>query len=64
MTKRAHAFKSFASSYNVGILNSFNPEPQLKDTQSAIKSKQIGLLTQLKGFKFVTTLVLVFKKIE
>ena len=49
MTKRAHAFKSFASSYNVGILNSFNPEPQLKDTQSAINSKQIGLLTQLKA---------------
>ena len=44
-------------------LNSFNPELQLKDTESAIKSKLIELLTQLKGFKFVTTLVLVFKKI-
>ena len=29
-----------------------------------MKSKLIELLTQLKGFKFVTTLVLVFKKIE
>ena len=46
------------------ILNSFNPELQLKDTKFAIKSKLIELLTQLKGFKFVTTLVLVFKKIE
>ena len=54
----------FKSSYNVEILNSFNPELQLKDTESAIKSKLIDLLTQLKGFKFVTTLVLVFKKIE
>ena len=45
------------------ILNSFNPELQL-DTESAIKSKLIKLLTQLKGFKFVTALVLVFKKIE
>ena len=45
-------------------MNSFNPELQLKDSESAIKSKLIELLTQLKGFKFVTTLVLVFKKIE
>ena len=37
---------------------------QLKDIQSAIKRTLIDLLTQLKGFKFVTTLVLVFKKIE
>ena len=64
VTKRAHAFKGYASSYNIEILNSFNPELQLNDTESAIKSKLIELLTQLKGFKFVTTLVLVFKKIE
>ena len=64
ITKREYAFRSFASTYNVEILNSFNPELQLKDTESAIKSKLIELLTQLKGFKFVTTLVLVFKKIE
>ena len=62
--RRAHAFKSFASSYNVAILDSFNPELQLKDTESTIKSKLIDVLTQLKGFKFVATLVLVFKKIE
>ena len=29
-----------------------------------MKSKLIELLTHLKGFKFVTTLVLLFKKIE
>ena len=29
-TKREHAFKGFASSYNVEILNSFNLELQLK----------------------------------
>ena len=39
------------------MLNPFNPELQLKDTESAIKSKLIDLMTQLKGFKFVTTLV-------
>ena len=32
-------------SYNVKILNSCKPELQLKDTESAIKSKQIELLT-------------------
>ena len=29
-TKRVHAFKDFASSYNVKILNYFNCELQLK----------------------------------
>ena len=46
------------------FLNSFSPELQLKDTKSTIKRKLIELLTQSKGFKFVTTLVLVFKKTE
>ena len=49
---------------NVGISNSLNPELQLKDTESAIKSKLVDLLTQSKGFKFVTTLVLELRKIE
>ena len=64
ITKRKHAFKGFASTYNVEILNSFHPELQLEDIESAIKSKLIELLTQLKGFKFVTALVLVFENIE
>ena len=54
----------YASTYNVEILNSFNPKLQLKDAESVIKRKLIELLTQLKGFKFVTTLALLFKKIE
>ena len=37
---------------------------QLKYTESAIKGELIELLSQLKGFKFVTTLILVFQKIE
>ena len=63
ITKGEHAFKGYSSTYNVEILNSFNPEIQLKGTESAIKSKLIELLSQLRGLKFVTTLVLVFKKI-
>ena len=62
--KRPHAFKDYASSYNVEILNSFNPELQLKDTKSPIKNKPIDLFSELKGFKYVATLVLEFQKIE
>ena len=63
ITKREHNFNGYAST-SVEILNSFTPELRLKDTEPSIKSKLIDLSTQLKGFKFVTTLVLVFKKIE
>ena len=46
ITKRPHAFKVYASSYyNVDILNSFNPELQLKNTESATKNKLIELLS-------------------
>ena len=45
-------------------MKSFNPELQLKDTESAIKSNLIELLTQSNGFKFATTLVLGFKMVE
>ena len=64
LTKGFHAFKGYVSSYNVEILNYFNPDLQLKDTESAIKNKLTDLLTGLKGFKFMTTIVLEFKKIE
>ena len=58
MTKRSQDFKDYANSYNVEILNSFNPELQLNDTEFAIKTKLIELLTGLRGFKFMITLVL------
>ena len=64
ITKWAHPFKGYESSYNAEVLNSFNPEIQLKDTESAIKNKLTRILTELRGFKFVATLVLEFKKIE
>ena len=46
------------------MLNSFNPELQLSDSESSIKNKLIDLLTWLKGFKFVATVVLEFKNIQ
>ena len=52
-----------ASSYDVEILTSFNPELQLKDSESAIKNR-LTILTELTEFKFMTTLVLVTRKIE
>ena len=64
ITKPQHSFKDFASTYNVETLTCSNPELQLKDIESAVKGKLIELLTQLKGFKFMTKLVLVSKKIE
>ena len=54
-----HVFKGYESAYNVEIPNFFNPDLQLKDTESAMKSKLTELLTQLRGFKMVTKLVLV-----
>ena len=57
--KPAHGFKGFANFFDVEILNSFNHDLQIKDTEFATKE----LITELRGFKFVTTLVLVFKKV-
>ena len=62
ITKRTHAYKGYASTYSVEILNSFNPELKLKDTESTIKSKLIDLLSELRWFKFVTISVLELKK--
>ena len=41
-----HAFKGYASTYNVGILNSFNPKLQLKSTEFAVENKLKKLLTE------------------
>ena len=54
----------YSSTYNVGILDYFNPEVQLKDTESAIKNKLKDLFTELNRLKIVTTLALEFKKIQ
>ena len=62
--KQEHAFIGYVRTHNVAIVSYFNPELQIKDTESVIESKVIELLTQLKGFKFVTTLVLVFNNSE
>ena len=50
----------FKATYNVFILNPFNPELRLEDKKSTIKSNLVELLTQ----ELPKTLVLLFKKIE
>ena len=64
ITKPAHAFKGFARNYRFEILDFFDLELQIKDAESAIENKIKKLLSQLSRFKFVTILVLMFKKIE
>ena len=39
IAKQSHACKGYVNTYNVGILNYFNPEVQLKITEFAIKIK-------------------------
>ena len=63
ITKRVHSYKVYPSTYSVEILNYFNLELQLKDTQSE-KKKLLHLLSELRGSKIVTTSVLEFRKTE
>ena len=62
--KQSQAYKGYASTYSVEISNFLNPELQLKNTESAIKNKLMYLLSRLRRFKFVTTLVLEFQKMK
>ena len=43
-------------------MNSFNLEVQFEDVESTIRNELMDLLAELRGFKFVTTLVIEFKK--
>ena len=44
MTKPPDAYGGYTSTYNVNIMNSFNPELQLKGTEYSIKNKLKTLL--------------------
>ena len=41
ITEWSHGYRDYMSIYNVEILNSFNPELQLKDTEFTVKNKLI-----------------------
>ena len=52
----------YGSTSKVEILIFFNPELQLKDAEFAIENKIMDLLTEIKGFRFVTTFALGSRK--
>ena len=54
--------KIIKQSHGLEILNSFNPELQLRDTVYAIRNKLVDVLAELKDCKFLVKLVLEFKK--
>ena len=62
LRKQCHSYKCCGSTYQVEILNSFNTELQLKNSESAIRNKLKDLLIELEVLKFMATLVLEFKK--
>ena len=43
-------------------MNYFNPKIQLKNTEPTITIKQKDLVSELRGFKFMTILVIELKK--
>ena len=45
-------------------MNFVYPKQQLKDVASSIENKLVDSLSELSGFKLVTSLVLEFKKIN
>ena len=55
ITKREHVFKGFENTYNIS--NSFNPELQLKDTDSAIKNMLKKILNELRGVRYFSLLL-------
>ena len=63
--KRFHAYNGYTSTYIVNILNSFNHELQIKNTESAIKEKLIiDHCLNWECLNLLRHLVLVFKKIK
>ena len=62
ITKQSYACKGYVSTDIAKILNSFNPDLQVEDSESIIKHRRKDLLTGLKWFNFVTTLLSELKR--
>ena len=50
LNKRSHAYRGYASTYNVEIVSSLNSELQLQDNEVAVENKLINVLSKLRGF--------------
>ena len=62
ITKTDQAFKGYAISYKVEIIEKKNPIVQLEASKSSVKNLFNDLLNELKGFKYQITVEVLFKK--
>ena len=62
ITKTDQAFKGYAMSYKVEIIEKKDPIVQLETSKLSIKNLFNDLLNELKGFKYQTTVEVLFKK--
>ena len=58
------ALKSYTESYKINIVNKKDPLIQLQSTRIAIGRHLKSILTSMKGFKFIETLEVTFKKLS
>ena len=62
VVKTDHAFKGYAMSYKVELIEEKDPLIQLEASKSSIKELFNDLLDETKGFKYQITLKVVLKK--
>ena len=62
ITKTDQAFKGYAISYKVEIIEKKNPIVQLEASKLSIKNLFSDLLNELKGFKYQITVEVLLKK--
>ena len=62
--KTNQAFKGYAMSYKVGIIQRKDPIVQLKASKLSIKDLFSDLLNETKGFKYQITVKVLLKKIQ
>ena len=60
--KTNHAFRGYAMSYKVEIIEKKDPIKQLEASKSSIKDLLSDLLNETKGFKYEITLKVTLKK--
>ena len=62
LIKTDHAFRGYAMSYKVELIEKRNPNKQLEASKSSIKDLFRGLSNETKGFKYQTMLKVILKK--
>ena len=60
----AKALKGYTKSFEIEIINDKDPLSQLQSTRKAIEHHITGILTSMKGLKFVETLMVTLKKLS